>query len=138
MREPLAVRTDGPLVNRWWQLVACLVAMMAIANLQYAWMLFTLSLTQRLHATLSAVHLAFTLFILAETWLVLVEGYLVDRLGAWRVVTAGGLLVGVSWVGSGLAASLRTLWVAYTIGGIGAGRRSARRPCRWCRAASSG
>ena len=121
MREPLAVRTDGPLVNRWWQLVACLVAMMAIANLQYAWMLFTLSLTQRLHATLSAVHLAFTLFILAETWLVPVEGYLVDRLGAWRVVTAGGLLVGVSWVGSGLAASLRTLWVAYTIGGIGAG-----------------
>jgi MFS transporter, OFA family, oxalate/formate antiporter len=121
MRAPLAVRTDGPVVNRWWQLVACIVAMMAIANLQYAWTLFTLPLTQRLHATLSAVQLAFTLFILAETWLVPVEGYLVDRLGAWRVVTAGGLLVGVSWVGSGLAASLRALWVAYTIGGIGAG-----------------
>jgi MFS family permease len=89
MRAPLAVRTDGPPVNRWWQLVACIVAMMAISNLQYAWTLFTLPLTQRLHATLSAVQLAFTLFILAETWLVPVEGYLVDRLGAWRVVTAG-------------------------------------------------
>src|SRR5919197_1020513 len=105
MPEPMVVQTEEHLINRWWQLMACVVAMMAIANLQYAWTLFTLPLTQRLHATLSAVQLGFTLFILAETWLVPVEGYLVDRLGAWRVVTAGGLLVGVSWVGSGLAAS---------------------------------
>jgi MFS transporter, OFA family, oxalate/formate antiporter len=121
MREPVVVNTDVQLVHRWWQLVACVVAMMAIANLQYAWTLFTLPLTQRLHATLSAVQLAFTLFILAETWLVPFEGYLVDRLGAWRIVTAGGLLVGLSWIGSGLAASLPALWVAYAIGGIGAG-----------------
>src|SRR5215831_7366295 len=99
MREPLVVNTDEQLVNRWWQLVACIVTMIAIANLQYAWTLFTLPLTQRLYATLAAVQLAFTLFILAETWLVSVEGDLVDRLGAWRVVTAGGLLVGGSWVG---------------------------------------
>jgi OFA family oxalate/formate antiporter-like MFS transporter len=117
----MVVQTEEHLINRWWQLVACVVAMMAIANLQYAWTLFTLPLTQRLHATLSAVQLAFTLFILAETWLVPIEGYLVDRLGAWRVVTAGGLLVGVSWVWAGLATSLPALWVAYSIGGIGAG-----------------
>jgi len=66
--------------------------MMAIANLQYAWTLFTLPLTKSLNATLSAVQVAFTLFILAETWLVPFEGYLVDRLGANRVVTAGGLM----------------------------------------------
>ncbi len=121
MPEPMVVQTEEHLINRWWQLVACVVAMMAIANLQYAWTLFTLPLTQRLHATLSAVQLAFTLFILAETWLVPIEGYLVDRLGAWRIVTAGGLLVGVSWVWAGLATSLPALWVAYSIGGIGAG-----------------
>jgi MFS transporter, OFA family, oxalate/formate antiporter len=121
MWETVRVRTDEQLVNRWWQLVACIMAMMAIANLQYAWTLFTIPLMQHLHATLSAVQLAFTLFILAETWLVPFEGYLVDRLGAWRIVTAGGLLVGLSWIGSGLAASLPVLWVAYAIGGIGAG-----------------
>ncbi len=73
-------------VNRWAQLVACLAAMMAIANLQYAWTLFTLPLTHGLGATLAAVQVAFTLFVLAETWLVPFEGYLVDRLGARAVV----------------------------------------------------
>jgi OFA family oxalate/formate antiporter-like MFS transporter len=121
MRKPVMVLTDDQLVNRWWQLVACIIAMMAIANLQYAWTLFTVPLMEHLHTTLAAVQLAFTLFILAETWLVPFEGYLVDRLGAWRIVTAGGLLVGLSWTGAGLAASLPALWVAYAIGGLGAG-----------------
>jgi MFS transporter, OFA family, oxalate/formate antiporter len=124
MCEPMVVQRDERherIVNRWWQLVACIIAMMAIANLQYAWTLFTIPLTQRLQAPLSSVQLAFTLFILAETWLVPFEGYLVDRLGARRIVTVGGCLVGLSWIGCGLAASLRALWVAYAIGGIGAG-----------------
>jgi OFA family oxalate/formate antiporter-like MFS transporter len=108
-------------VNRWAQLVACVVAMMAIANLQYAWTLFTIPLTRALSATLSAVQLAFTLFVLTETWLVPFEGYLIDRLGARWVVTAGGVLVGVSWVGAGLAHSLGALYVAYAVGGVGAG-----------------
>jgi OFA family oxalate/formate antiporter-like MFS transporter len=109
------------IVNRWWQLLACIVAMMAIANLQYAWTLFTLPLTKHLNATLSAVQIAFTLFILTETWLVPFEGYLVDRLGANRVVTAGGLLVGISWVGTGWADSLSGLYFFYALGGLGAG-----------------
>jgi MFS transporter len=41
--------------------------MMAIANLQYAWTLFTLPLTKSLNVKLSVVQVAFTLFILAET-----------------------------------------------------------------------
>src|SRR5207244_11950659 len=85
--------------GRWWQLGAGIGAMMAIANLQYAWTLFTVPLTQSLHATLSAVQVAFTLFILTETWLVPFEGYLVDRLGARLIVTAGSVLVGLGWIG---------------------------------------
>ena len=108
-------------INRWWQLLASVVAMMSIANLQYAWTLFTLPLAESLNAKLSAVQLAFTLFILAETWLVPVEGYLIDRLGARWVVTAGGLLVALGWVGSGFAASLPALYFWYTVGGVGAG-----------------
>ncbi len=108
-------------VNRWLQLGACIVAMMAIANLQYAWTLFTVPLTKSLQATLSAVQLAFTLFILAETWLVPVEGYLIDKLGARLVVTIGGVLVGLGWMGSGFAHSLTGLYFWYTVGGVGAG-----------------
>jgi OFA family oxalate/formate antiporter-like MFS transporter len=110
-----------PVVNRWLQLAGCIAAMMAIANLQYAWTLFTVPLTQHLKATLSAVQLAFTLFILAETWLVPVEGYLIDKLGARAVVTVGGLLVGLGWIGSGLADSLTALYLWYSLGGVGAG-----------------
>jgi MFS transporter, OFA family, oxalate/formate antiporter len=112
---------DARAVRRWRQLAACIVAMMAIANLQYAWTLFTIPLTEAMHATLSAVQIAFTLFILTETWLVPFEGWLVDRVGARAVVSAGGLLVGISWIGAGLADSLRGLYLFYALGGVGAG-----------------
>jgi OFA family oxalate/formate antiporter-like MFS transporter len=112
---------EASAAHRWRQLAACIVAMMAIANLQYAWTLFTIPLTQSLHATLSAVQIAFTLFILTETWLVPFEGWLVDRVGARAVVSAGGLLVGISWIGAGLADSLRGLYLFYALGGVGAG-----------------
>jgi OFA family oxalate/formate antiporter-like MFS transporter len=98
-----------------------MLAMMAIANLQYSWTLFTIPLTESLGVRLSAVQLAFTFFILAETWLVPVEGYLIDRLGARSVVTVGGVLVGLGWIGSGLVQSLGGLYFWYTIGGVGAG-----------------
>lgn len=114
-------REAGREMNRWLQLGACIIGMMAIANLQYAWTLFTVPLTASLQATLSAVQLAFTLFILAETWLVPVEGYLIDSLGPRRVVSVGGLLVGAGWIGSGFAESLAGLYFWYTVGGIGAG-----------------
>jgi MFS transporter, OFA family, oxalate/formate antiporter len=108
-------------VHRWAQLVACIIAMMAIANLQYAWTLFTIPLTQSLGVKLSVVQVAFTIFVLAETWLVPFEGYIIDRLGARLMVTIGGFLVGMSWVGSGLANSVTALYIWYALGGIGAG-----------------
>jgi OFA family oxalate/formate antiporter-like MFS transporter len=39
-------------------LVSCIIAMMAVANLQYAWTLFTLPLTKSMNAALSAVQIA--------------------------------------------------------------------------------
>lgn len=113
--------TSASATRRWRQLAACIVAMMAVANLQYAWTLFTIPLTQSLHATLSAVQIAFTLFILTETWLVPFEGWLVDRIGARAVVSAGGFLVGISWIGAGLVDSLSGLYLFYALGGVGAG-----------------
>ncbi len=115
------VPNDPRVPNRWLQLGACILSMMAIANLQYAWTLFTIPLAEALGARLSAVQVAFTLFILAETWLVPVEGYLIDRFGARRVVAVGGLLVGLGWIGSGRADTLRQLYLWYAIGGVGAG-----------------
>ena len=116
-----SVLPEPKVVNRWVQLVAGVIAMMAIANLQYAWTLFTKPLTQSLHATLAAVQVAFAAFIIAETWLVPFEGYLIDRLGPRKVIGIGGILVGLGWIGSGHASSLHQLYFWYVLGGIGAG-----------------
>lgn len=109
------------MTNRWWQMVACMIAMTASANLQYTWTLFTLPLSEGLQAKLSDVQIAFTLFVLTQSWLVPIEGFLVDRLGARIVVTVGGLLVGLSWIASGLAESLSGLYAGYLLGGVGVG-----------------
>ena len=98
--------SEPKIVNRWIQMCAAIIAMMAIANLQYAWTLFTKPLTTSLHATLAAVQIAFAAFILCETWLVPFEGYLIDRLGPRLVIGIGGMLVGAGWIGSGYSTTL--------------------------------
>jgi OFA family oxalate/formate antiporter-like MFS transporter len=116
-----ALSTEPRTVNRWIQMCAGIVAMMAIANLQYAWTLFTKPLTGHFHATLAAVQVAFAAFIFAETWLVPFEGYLVDRLGPRLLIGLGGVLVALGWIGAGHAESVREVIFWYTVGGIGAG-----------------
>ena len=119
--EPVSPAGRFFAVNRWWQLVAAVVGMMAIANLQYAWTLFTTPLTKDLGASLAAVQVAFAAFVLCETWLVPFEGWLVDRFGHRTINLVGGLLVGISWIGAGTAHSLGGLYAFYALGGVGAG-----------------
>jgi OFA family oxalate/formate antiporter-like MFS transporter len=119
MTWDVAEWTAKRVASRRWQLAACVVAMTAIASPQYAWTLFTGPLARGLDAQLSDIQVAFTLFVLAQSWLVPVLGYVMDRLGARIVVAAGGALIGVSWVGSGLANSLWSLYLCYTLGGVG-------------------
>ena len=108
--------------NRWFQLFAMCVAMMAIANLQYAWTLFTSPLTKHYGVSLAVVQVAFSTFVLAETWLVPFEGLLVDKLGPRLVLGTGGVLVGLGWIGAGyLSPEVAWVWLWYTIGGLGAG-----------------
>src|SRR3989304_3215614 len=95
--------------------------MAIIATLQYAWTLFTIPLTESLGAKLSAVQLAFGLFVILQTWLGPLQGMLIDRLGTRVMVSFGAILVGLGWVGSGLANSLPGLYFSYGLGGVGAG-----------------
>lgn len=109
------------IVNRWAQLVAGIIAMMAIANLQYAWTLFAKPLQAHMHVTLTAIQWTFALFIALETWLVPFEGYLVDRIGPRFMLGLGAIMVGLGWIGSGQAETLHSLYFWYGLGGIGAG-----------------
>ena len=109
------------IVNRWAQLVAGIFAMMAVANLQYAWTLFTKPIQTHLHVSLTAVQWTFALFIALETWLVPFEGYLVDRLGPRIMLGFGAVAVALGWIMSGRAETLGSLYLWYAVGGIGAG-----------------
>jgi MFS transporter, OFA family, oxalate/formate antiporter len=107
--------------NRWVQLLAGIFAMMAIANLQYAWTLFTPPIQDHLRASLVDVQWTIALFVGLETWLVPLEGYLVDRIGPRIMLAAGAILVALGWVGAGWAESLKSLYFWYGLGGVGAG-----------------
>jgi OFA family oxalate/formate antiporter-like MFS transporter len=107
--------------SRWVQLVLGIVCMVMIANLQYGWTLFVLPMDQAHHWGRAAIQVAFTVFVLCETWLLPLEGYVIDRIGPRLTVGAGGLLIGASWVLNGAAESLALLYVGSALGGVGAG-----------------
>ncbi len=110
-----------PASYRWMQLFMGIVCMAMIANLQYGWTLFVNPIAERHGWTRAAIQIAFTIFVVTETWLVPIEGYLVDKFGPRPVVFIGGLLCGVGWVTNSFAGSLTVLYVAAALSGIGAG-----------------
>src|SRR5260370_42035095 len=95
--------------------------MVMIANLQYGWTLFVLPIDAKYHWGRAAIQVAFSIFVLTETWLVPVEGWFVDRFGPKLVVLIGGVLVGIAWILNAVADSLTVLYIAAAIGG-GRGR----------------
>jgi MFS transporter, OFA family, oxalate/formate antiporter len=107
--------------GRVWQLVLGIICMSMIANLQYGWTLFVNPIDEKYGWGRAAIQVAFTLFVITETWLVPIEGYLVDRFGPRIVVVLSSILVGVSWVMNSFADSLFLLYLSAIIGGIGAG-----------------
>ena len=106
---------------RWGQLLMGIVCMAMIANLQYGWTLFVNPISDKHGWSRAAIQVAFTIFVLTETWLVPIEGYLVDRFGPRPVVMVGGILCGLGWVLNSYADTLTMLYVAAAVGGVGAG-----------------
>ncbi|SJZ70982.1 MFS transporter, OFA family, oxalate/formate antiporter [Enhydrobacter aerosaccus] len=107
--------------GRWVQLIAGIVCMVMIANLQYGWTLFIHPMREKFGWDRSAIQVAFTIFILVESWLIPVEGWLVDRFGPRRAAMAGAVLIALGWTANGLAQSLSMLYVGAVLGGLGAG-----------------
>src|ERR1700674_1095516 len=121
MSTKLHESSPSTLANPWVQLAIGVICMACVANLQYGWTLFVNPIDAKYHWGRSAIQIAFTIFVLIETWLIPVEGYLVDRFGPRWVVLGGGILVGIAWVMNSMADSLSLLYVAAAIGGIGTG-----------------
>jgi len=107
--------------TRWGQLVFGIICMVMIANLQYGWTLFVNPIDQKYHWGRAAIQVAFTIFVATETWLVPIEGYLIDKFGPRLMVFGSGVLVAIAWVLNSYANSLALLYLGAAVGGIGAG-----------------
>src|SRR5260370_17073793 len=79
-----------PASGRLVQLAVGIICMVMIANLQYGWTLFVNPIDEKYHWGRPAIQVAFTIFVLTETWLVPVEGWLVDTFRPKIVVLIGG------------------------------------------------
>jgi MFS transporter, OFA family, oxalate/formate antiporter len=119
--ESVGARAEASEATRWGQLIFGIICMVMIANLQYGWTLFVNPIDEKHHWGRAAIQVAFTIFVLTETWLVPFEGYLIDKFGPRIMVGLSGILVAIAWVMNSVADSLTMLYVAAAIGGVGAG-----------------
>lgn len=106
--------------NRWFQMVALVIAMVMIANLQYGWTLLVESIQKDHGWSLANVQWAFTLFILFQTWVQPLDGWLIDRMGPRIFFSVAGILSGLGWSALAFVQSLTQLYAAYAIAGVGA------------------
>ena len=109
------------LANPWVQLFIGVICMACVANLQYGWTLFVNPIDAKYHWGRSSIQIAFTIFVVIETWLIPVEGYLVDRFGPRWVILSGALLIALAWVVNSMANSLGLLYLGAVLGGVGTG-----------------
>src|SRR6476619_8057679 len=98
--------------TRWGQLIFGIICMVMTANLQYGWTLYVNPIDQKYHWGRAAIQVAFTIFVLTETWLVPFEGYLIDRFGPKIMVCGSGFLVAIAWMMNAYADSLALLYLA--------------------------
>src|SRR5258705_4025214 len=117
----MEARATASEATRWGQLVFGIICMVMIANLQYGWTLFVNPIDQKYHWGRAAIQVAFTIFVLTETWLVPIEGYLIDKFGPRIMISLSGVLVAIAWVINSVADSLFLLYLGAAIGGLGAG-----------------
>ena len=117
--------------NRWVQLSLGLICMMAISSPQYVWALLTKPLLAALGVKLSQLQITFSLLIVFQTFLSPLQGYLIERFGPRSLLSAGGVLTGLSWVLASQATQVTALYLTYgVLGGIG----TASPPAWWRRA----
>jgi OFA family oxalate/formate antiporter-like MFS transporter len=105
----------------WLQLIIGVTCMVMIANLQYGWTFFVPDIQKKFGWDRGSIQIAFTLFVLFETWLVPIEGWFVDRFGPRIVIFIGGILCMIGWVVNSYATTLTEFYGAQIVAGIGAG-----------------
>jgi OFA family oxalate/formate antiporter-like MFS transporter len=111
--------------ERWTQLIAGIICMIMIANLQYGWTLFVRPINAAHGWSIASIQVAFSIFVALETWLTPIEGWIVDLLGAQRgpklMVAFGGVMIAAGWIVNSKADTLTMLYFGAVLAGIGGG-----------------
>jgi len=107
--------------TRWIQLIVGVVCMVATANIQYAWTLFVPEIQETYGWSRASIQVAFTLFVIVQTWLAPLEGYFIDRFGPRMMVAFGAIFIGAAWIINSQATTLAGFYVGAAVGGIGVG-----------------
>ena len=108
-------------LNRWVQVVAGAVGMMAIGAVVFVWPLLRSGTGRGLAESLAATQNAFAFFIIVETTFVPLEAWLGDRFPRWLLVGLGVVLVVLGALAGGAAESVRAQVGCSALGGAGAG-----------------
>ncbi|GLK79837.1 oxalate/formate MFS antiporter [Methylopila turkensis] len=116
-----ALRPNVSERKRWTQIVVGVVCMVATANIQYAWTLFVPEIQSTFGWDRASIQIAFTIFVLVQTWLTPIEGYFIDKYGPRAMVAFGAVFMGLSWVINSQATSLTGFYIGAAVGGIGVG-----------------
>ena len=118
-----AIRPDQPIKEstRWLQLVVGVICMVATANIQYAWTLFVPEIQGTFGWARAEIQIAFTIFVLVQTWLAPIEGFFIDKFGPRIMVAFGAIGIGFAWVLNSQATTLMGFYVGAAVGGIGVG-----------------
>lgn len=106
-------------MNRWARLVAAVIAMVMIGNLQYTWTLFVQPMRDGTHWKLSDLQWGFSAFIAIVTWAMPLSGWLIDKLGPRVFMTAAGVLCATGWAMIGQSTSLPMFYGWFGVAGLG-------------------
>ncbi|GLK55898.1 OFA family oxalate/formate antiporter-like MFS transporter [Methylopila capsulata] len=116
-----ALRPNVSERTRWIQIIVGVVCMVATANIQYAWTLFVPEIQSTYGWDRASIQIAFTIFVLVQTWLTPIEGYFIDKYGPKVMVAVGAVCIGAAWIVNSQATSLMGFYVGAAIGGVGVG-----------------
>jgi len=89
--------------TRWIQLVVGVICMIATANIQYAWTLFVPEIQTKFGWARAEIQIAFTIFVLVQTWLAPIEGHFIDKFGPRWMVAFGAIFIGLARISNSRA-----------------------------------
>jgi OFA family oxalate/formate antiporter-like MFS transporter len=108
-------------LSRWWLIVIAVLGMGATGTYQFSWSSIRIPLGARVGAGETALGTVFTLYVIFQTLSQFPAGWVRDRFGPRPPLAAGAVLMAAGYAGAAFAPNVAALYVAYALGGVGAG-----------------